>query len=112
MVALYCSHHHGTAELCAECSDLASYADRRLDRCPYGSNKPSCTNCPIHCYRPEPRGRMREVMRFAGPRMLLRHPWLAIMHLIDDRRSSPPLPSSKERTHDDDTAGDDRDKLA
>ena len=110
MVTLYCLHHHGTTGLCADCSELASYADRRLDLCPYGEEKPSCTHCPIHCYRPEPRERMREVMRFAGPRMLARHPWLAIMHLIDDRRQPPP--SAKARTHDDDSAGGDRGKLA
>jgi hypothetical protein len=43
---------------------------------------------------------MREVMRFAGPRMLARHPFLAIMHLIDDRRPAPELPavSARKRT--------------
>ena len=109
MVGLYCAHHHGTPDLCDACSDLADYADRRLDLCPYGPVKPSCTNCPIHCYRPEPREKMREVMRFAGPRMLLRHPWLAIMHLVDDRRSAPRLPVAKTRRPDDGTvASDDR----
>jgi len=33
------------------------------------------------------REKVREVMRFAGPRMLSRHPCLALMHLlVDDRR--------------------------
>lgn len=54
---------------------------------------------------------MREVMRFAGPRMLARHPWLAIMHLIDDRRPAPPLPSVKPHSRKNDTADSDRDKL-
>jgi hypothetical protein len=79
MVELYCRHHHGSRALCAECDELLVYADQRLDRCPYGSEKPTCANCPIHCYRPEPRERMREVMGFAGPRMLKRHPILAIL---------------------------------
>jgi hypothetical protein len=35
---------------------------------------------------------MREVMRYAGPRMLRKHPYLAVMHLIADRRPAPPLP--------------------
>lgn len=91
MVGMHCAHHHGTADLCPECRELADYADRRLDLCPYGGEKPACTNCPIHCYRPEPRERMREVMRFAGPRMLGRHPYLAVMHLIDARRAVPEL---------------------
>ncbi len=112
MVGLYCSHHHGTRGLCGDCSELASYADRRLDLCPYGSDKPSCTKCPIHCYRPDPREKMREIMRFSGPRMLIRHPWLAIMHLLDDRRAPPPLPSVKTRQTSDETPDTDRDKLA
>jgi hypothetical protein len=111
MVGLYCAHHHGTRTLCSECEELASYADRRLDRCPYGAEKPACTNCPIHCYRPEPRERMREVMRFAGPLMLARHPYLAIRHLLDDRREAPLLPSVKSRRSEDDAADPDRDIL-
>ena len=92
MMDLYCADHHGAGGLCRECAELAAYADRRLDLCPYGSDKPTCTNCPIHCYRPQPRERMREVMRYAGPRMLRKHPYLAVMHLIADRRPAPPLP--------------------
>jgi hypothetical protein len=30
--------------------------------------------------------KIRTVMRYAGPRMLLRHPILAIGHLLDGRR--------------------------
>ena len=91
MVALYCRHHHGGRGLCDGCAGLLSYADTRLDLCPYGPDKPTCANCPIHCYRPDPRERMRDVMRFAGPRMLTRHPYLAIMHMIDGRRAAPLL---------------------
>ncbi len=91
MVEMYCAHHHGGDGVCDECSELADYADRKLDLCPYGPEKPSCTNCPIHCYRPEPRERMRIVMRYAGPRMLGTHPILAIMHVFDGKREAPPL---------------------
>ena len=92
MIEMYCADHHSGDGLCRECVELADYADRRLDLCPYGPDKPTCTSCPIHCYRPEPRDRMREVMRYAGPRMLRKHPYLAVMHLIADRRPTPPLP--------------------
>ena len=92
MVELYCAAHHGTEGLCAACAALADYADRRLDRCPYGPDKPTCVNCPIHCYRAEPREQMRAVMRFAGPRMLRSHPVLAVFHLVDGRRPAPPPP--------------------
>lgn len=91
MVGIYCLHHHGTrGELCAECGELREYAHARLARCRYQDGKPTCANCPVHCYRPDMRERVREVMRYSGPRMLLRHPVLAIAHLRDGRRSPPP----------------------
>jgi hypothetical protein len=92
MVRLYCDDHHPDAagELCESCTTLVDYAHRRLQRCPFQARKPTCARCPIHCYQPEMREAMRAVMRYAGPRMLLRHPWLAIRHLIDGlRRTSP-----------------------
>lgn len=94
MVAIYCAGHHGGAGgLCEECRQLLAYSHERLDRCPYGDGKPTCKECPVHCYRPQPRERMREVMRYAGPKMLLRHPWLALAHLWKEHvRKRPPLP--------------------
>jgi Nitrous oxide-stimulated promoter len=89
MVRLYCRRKHGTdGTLCEECVELLDYATCRLDQCPYGPQKPTCAKCPIHCYKPQMRERVKEVMRFSGPRMLLRHPILAIGHLLDGRRSS------------------------
>ena len=92
MLEMYCRHHHGGDGLCAECSELADYAGRKLDLCPYGPGKPTCADCPIHCYRPEPREKMREVMRFAGPRMLTTRPYLAVMHIFDGKRHVPEAP--------------------
>jgi len=87
MIAIYCRDRHGVAEtLCAECADLLDYASCRLENCPYGTEKPPCSDCPIHCYRPAYRERVREVMRHSGPRMLIKHPLLAILHMIDGRR--------------------------
>lgn len=93
MVRIYCRRHHGgRGELCAECAELFDYARQRLERCPFGEDKPTCARCPIHCYKPSQRKRARAVMRFAGPRMLWRHPILAIRHLLDGRRRPPPRP--------------------
>jgi hypothetical protein len=93
MIRMHCRAHHGSAELCAECEALSAYARRRLERCVFGDAKPTCANCVVHCYRGDMRERVREVMRWAGPRMLLRHPVLAIRHLlIDGRRPAPRLP--------------------
>jgi hypothetical protein len=92
MVDMYCRYHHSARRRCSDCNDLLRYARGKLDKCPYGTAKPTCVNCPIHCYRPTERERMRAVMRWAGPRMLWRHPVLAVLHLIDGRREPPPLP--------------------
>ena len=90
MIHLYCRGQHGTeGELCFECGRLLDYAQVRLDRCPFQENKTTCTKCPVHCYRPVMRERVKAVMRYAGPRMLLRHPFLALLHLIDGLRKEP-----------------------
>ena len=99
MLALFCRDRHGGGRgaLCAECDELGAYARERLARCPYGPGKPACNLCPIHCYRPEMRERVREMMRHAGPRMLLHRPVLALFHLLlDARRPAPPLPRRSE----------------
>ena len=91
MVGLYCHGNHGSdrEQLCTECQDLLDYALFRLGKCPYGALKPTCAKCPIHCYEPDRRARIRTVMRYAGPRMLLHRPWQAILHLLDGLRSAP-----------------------
>lgn len=94
MLRIACQDRHGTAEgLCAECQALADYAAKRLAHCPYGADKPTCVNCRIHCYGPRQREQVRDTMRYAGPRMMLRHPVLAIMHVVDGRRPAPPRPN-------------------
>ena len=69
--------------LCPQCQALLDYAHQRLERCKFGNEKPSCTRCPVHCYKPAMRQQIRQVMRFSGPRMLLHNPVLAIRHLWD-----------------------------
>jgi YbgA-like uncharacterized protein len=88
MVGIYCTAHHDGCEdiLCDECDEFLDYAHTRLEKCPYGENKPTCANCPIHCYKPARKEQVRRIMRYAGPRMLLRHPVLAITHQLDGFR--------------------------
>lgn len=101
MLRMYCrGHAHERAEgapLCTECAALREYAARRLERCLFGDAKPACANCVVHCYRADMRERVREMMRWSGPRMLLRHPVLAILHLIDEHRPAPRLPERARR---------------
>ena len=100
MLRMYCSAHHnsGKACLCPDCAALHDYAWRRLERCVFGEDKPTCVNCAVHCYSAAMRERVRQVMRWAGPRMLLRHPVLAIRHLLDDRRPAPTLEPRPQRS--------------
>ncbi len=82
MIRLFCRGHHGNSPLCASCEELLTYASRKVEGCPHGDEKPACRRCTIHCYDVAHRERIREVMRYAGPRMLLRHPVLAIRHAL------------------------------
>jgi hypothetical protein len=98
MLLLYCQDNHHTAEnLCAECQQMSDYAMQRLDKCPYQSAKPTCNKCLIHCYQPAMQVRIRQVMRYAGPRMLTRHPVLAILHLLDGFTSKPGKPRLRKK---------------
>ena len=93
MLRDYCKGVHGSAAgLCASCAELGRYTDLRLARCPYREAKPTCVKCPIHCYQADRREEMRTVMRYAGPRMLLRHPILALRHRVDGLHAAPPRP--------------------
>ena len=73
--------------LCPQCQALLDYAIQRLEHCRFGEDKPSCTRCPVHCYKPAMREQIRQVMRYSGPRMLLHDPILAIGHLWDFLRA-------------------------
>jgi hypothetical protein len=87
MIRLYCRDlHRKSSELCAECKELSEYAGRKLDECPFREEKQTCNKCIVHCYSTEMRKKIRDVMRYAGPRMLRRHPILAIRHMIDEFR--------------------------
>ena len=82
MICLYCRKKEGNKELCSSCKELLQYATARLEHCKFGENKPTCKKCPIHCYSPQMRERIRKVMRWAGPRMIWYHPVAAIKHII------------------------------
>ena len=87
MVNIYCRAKHKPNDVpCPDCRALLSYAEKRLMRCPFQQEKPPCNKCPVHCYSPEKRIAIQEIMRFAGPKMLWRHPVLAILHLVDGKR--------------------------
>lgn len=91
MICLFCrDQHRSNGGLCDDCAELMSYAEKRLEKCPYQEDKPTCTNCPIHCYKPDRREQVKAVMRYSGPRMIFKHPVFAIRHIIDGYKKAPP----------------------
>ena len=87
MIGIYCRKKHKHKDgLCAECQDLLDYARFRRSLCPFGDKKTFCSNCTVHCYKQEMREKIREVMRFSGPRMLFVHPLMAIGHVLESRK--------------------------
>ena len=98
MIALYCRQQHGSKKLCPECAELLTYAEERLEKCPFQEGKTVCSLCPVHCYQPAMREKIRAVMRYSGPRMMHRHPMLALFHIIDKRRKAPLQPIKQRPT--------------
>lgn len=98
MIALWCRGHHAsvqhgagapavrlglrTVQLCPECAELHAYACARIKACPHMGTKTFCSACPTHCYRPAMREQIRQVMRWAGPRMIIYRPVAAIKHAV------------------------------
>jgi len=92
MVRIYClDHHHPADSLCDECRQFLDYAGMRLERCRFGQAKPTCANCPVHCYQRDRREQARLVMRYAGPRMVWKHPVMSLRHWLDGFRKAPEL---------------------
>jgi hypothetical protein len=93
MIGIYCRGNHGTSgELCDECRNLWEYTEQRVKRCPFRMDKPTCLKCKVHCFKPEMRENIRTVMRYAGPRMMWKHPVLTIFHFIDGKKETPVIP--------------------
>lgn len=92
MIARYCADHHELGKrtetaycgegVCPACASLDAYAVLRTERCRMMHVKTSCEQCGNHCYRSKDRERIRVIMRYAGPRMMVHHPIAAIRHLI------------------------------
>ncbi len=98
MVEIYCKdHHHPFETPCKECQEFLDFALFRLTQCPFQEKKPACQNCQIHCYRSnqEMRRKAKQVMGYAGPRMLMKHPYFSLMHVIDKFRKTPNLKEIK-----------------
>ncbi|MCD6396752.1 MAG: nitrous oxide-stimulated promoter family protein [Spirochaetaceae bacterium] len=88
MISMYCRANHSKIAgknngLCKDCFEVEKYSLSKLKLCPYGSKKPNCPKCPIHCYSKNMRERISIIMRYTGPRMIFKHPILSIYHIIN-----------------------------
>lgn len=83
MVKLYCLRKLHFPAIDDEHKALIAYAHKRLDGCKFSEQKPACKRCPIHCYKPDMREKIRAIMRWAGPRMIIYDPIAAIRHLLN-----------------------------
>lgn len=83
MIGIYCKKEHSTnGKLCNECEGLLNYANKRLDFCKFGDEKSFCSKCPIHCYKKDMREKIKKVMKFSGPRLILYRPLDLIKHIL------------------------------
>ena len=89
MIKLYCKKKEHNKNLCKECREIMEYALKRLDHCKVGEDKPTCRVCPIHCYKPEMKEKIKTIMRFSGPRLIIYHPIFTINHSIRELLFTP-----------------------
>ncbi|MCR4790846.1 MAG: nitrous oxide-stimulated promoter family protein [Treponemataceae bacterium] len=90
MIQLYCHGFHKTRKamkspefMCPDCKALSEYVNERIEKCPFTAKgtKTFCSFCKVHCYKPEMREKIRNVMRYSGPRIIFYHPVKAFRHL-------------------------------
>ena len=91
MIRLYCRKNHPKekrqeGKTCPDCQRLLDYAKQRSQKCPFMEEKTFCANCKVHCYKPEMREQIRQVMRFSGLVILRIFPRGSTSHLYSERR--------------------------
>lgn len=82
---IYCRGNHGGCErdstgLCPDCRQVIDSTLDRTASCPFGHAQ-NCQDCHIHCQRGEAQQRIQDIMRYAAPRMALRHPVMTFGYL-------------------------------
>jgi len=88
MINIYCKEtHKHQNERCEDCEKLYKYSSRKIEECILGENKSICARCKIHCYKTDMREAIKKVMRYSGPKMMIKHPLLTVYHIIDSRRN-------------------------
>ena len=85
MAFIFCKDNHDSRErddagLCPSCRAAVSATLARTEACPNGHSG-NCQDCPHHCQAGEARVAIREIMRYAAPKMLFRHPVMTMRYL-------------------------------
>ena len=76
---------------------MNDYARMRSDKCPFMEQKTFCSNCRVHCYKPQMREEIRNVMKFSGPRMIFHHPLMAVSHVVETRKEKKRLEAEERK---------------
>ncbi|KAJ4461849.1 putative nitrous oxide-stimulated promoter family protein [Paratrimastix pyriformis] len=104
MIHVYCRGCHSSSprsvdapDLCPQCLALWDFTKAHVTRCIFQEKKSVCAKCHVHCFRSDPHYRetIRAVMRYSGPRVLISHPFLTILHFLDALRPAPSIPLRK-----------------
>jgi hypothetical protein len=74
MIRFYCLFKHHHYHLCKDCRNLKTYAFARLSLCPSGEEKAACSTCKAPCYKQTYHEKMKDVVYYAAPWMVLHHP--------------------------------------
>ena len=84
MSRMFCKAHHidekDSCGLCPSCRETVEATLVRTATCPYG-HEGNCQDCDTHCQRGEAQECIREIMRYAAPRMALCHPLMTAEYL-------------------------------
>ena len=88
MIMKYCKGHKHLNPPCKDCDELVKYMEERVELCPFMETKTYCSNCKVHCYRPDMREKIKIIMRYSGPRMIFSNPIIVIDHLYQGIRHS------------------------
>ena len=89
--SIYCKGNHPSAQrdetgMCPECRAVIEATAQRAEACPFG-HEGNCQDCSVRCQRGEAQVRIKQIMRYAAPRMAFRHPLMTLEYLRKKRRS-------------------------
>ena len=73
----------GRIQLIRKIKDGGKEKFKRLDFSKFGNEKSFCSKCPIHCYKKDMKAKIKDVMKFSGPRLIIYSPMQFIKHIFE-----------------------------